>query len=266
MIRVIAIDDEPLALKQLATYIQSIPYFQLVATCASAAEARTCLEAEAVDAMFVDINMPDLNGLDFVRSLLAPPLVVFTTAYSEYAVEGFRANAVHYLLKPFTMDEFRQAAEKVRRQHDLLTQAAAAESSDAPAEAAFPDSDHATVAPEAALPPLTENDSVFLKTDYKVVRVNVRDIRYIESMGSYLRFHLAGQQRPIMALLTMKRIEDRLPANLFMRIHRSFFVNLKEIQEVSRNHVILDDDTSIPVGDLYRDAFVAYISSHYIAR
>ena len=250
MIKVLAIDDEPLALQQLATCIQQIPYFQLVGTAACAVEARGVLEHEAVDAIFIDINMPDLNGLDFVRSLLAPPLVVFTTAYSEYAVEGFRTNAVHYLLKPFSMDEFRQAAEKVRRQYELENAVSAAPG--------------AQVSDESAQ--LTESDNIFLKTDYKVVRVGVRDIRYIESMGSYLRFHLVGQQRPIMALLTMKRIEERLPASIFMRIHRSYVVNLHEIIEVSRNHVILDDATSIPVGDLYRDAFVSYLNSHFIGR
>lgn len=252
MINVIAIDDEPLALKQLAYYLQKVPYFKLTACCQSAVEAMRVIGAQQVDVMFIDINMPDLNGLDFVRSLLAPPLVVFTTAYSEYAVEGFRTNAVHYLLKPFSMDEFRQAAEKVRRQYELENAASATSSPGAQA-------------PDEAVQ-LTESDNIFLKTDYKVVRVGVRDIRYIESMGSYLRFHLVGQQRPIMALLTMKRIEERLPASIFMRIHRSYVVNLHEIVEVSRNHVILDDATSIPVGDLYRDAFVSYLNSHYIGR
>ena len=160
MIKVLAIDDEPLALQQLATCIRQIPYFQLVGTAACAVEARALLERETVDAIFIDINMPDLNGLDFVRSLLAPPLVVFTTAYSEYAVEGFRTNAVHYLLKPFSMDEFRQAAEKVRRQYELENAVSTTPDAQAPDEAA----------------PLTESDNIFLKTDYKVVRVDRKSV------------------------------------------------------------------------------------------
>ena len=123
MIRVLAIDDEPLALQQLASYIEKIPFLQLVAECQSALEARTIMNEEQIDAIFVDINMPDLSGMDFVRSLAAPPLVVFTTAYSEYAVEGFRVNAIDYLLKPFGLDDFKRAANKVKAQYDLLNTA-----------------------------------------------------------------------------------------------------------------------------------------------
>ena len=257
MIKVLAIDDEPLALQQLASYIKKIPYFELCGTMASAAEAREALENDTIDAIFIDINMPDLNGLDFVRSLLAPPIVVFTTAYSEYALEGFKVNALHYLLKPFSMDEFRQAAEKVRRQVELIR-------GSHPAKAK---ADNADSAADENVPQATvDTDAIYLKTDYKVVRVNMRDVRYVESMGSYLRFHLKDQTRPIMALLTMKKIEEHLSPNDFMRIHRSFIVNLHEIQEVSRSHVILDDNTSLPVGELYRDTFTAYINSHYLGR
>ncbi len=257
MIKVLAIDDEPLALQQLASYIKKIPYFELCGTMASAAEAREALENDTIDAIFIDINMPDLNGLDFVRSLLAPPIVVFTTAYSEYALEGFKVNALHYLLKPFSMDEFRQAAEKVRRQVELIR-------GSHPAKAK---ADNADSAADENVPQATvDADAIYLKTDYKVVRVNMRDVRYVESMGSYLRFHLKDQTRPIMALLTMKKIEEHLSPNDFMRIHRSFIVNLHEIQEVSRSHVILDDNTSLPVGELYRDTFTAYINSHYLGR
>lgn len=257
MIKVLAIDDEPLALQQLASYIKKIPYFELCGTMSSAAEAREALENDTIDAIFIDINMPDINGLDFVRSLLAPPIVVFTTAYSEYALEGFKVNALHYLLKPFSMDEFRQAAEKVRRQVELI-------------RGSHPAKAQSSVADEVAdenIPQATvDADAIYLKTDYKVVRVNMRDVRYVESMGSYLRFHLKDQTRPIMALLTMKKIEEHLSPNDFMRIHRSFIVNLHEIQEVSRNHIILDDNTSLPIGELYRDTFTAYINSHYLGR
>ena len=114
MIRCLAIDDEPLALRQLVTYIQRVPFLELAAQCQSALEAREFLAEEAVDAIFCDINMPDLNGMDFIKSLQAPPLIVFTTAYSEYAVEGFRVNAVDYLLKPFGLDDFRRAANRIK--------------------------------------------------------------------------------------------------------------------------------------------------------
>ena len=119
MIRTLAIDDEPLALKQLATYIKKVPFLELVAECQSAIDAKKILEQDMIDVMFIDINMPDLNGLDFVRTLAAPPLVVFTTAYSEYAIDGYKVNAVDYLLKPFGMDEFLRAANKVKQQYEL---------------------------------------------------------------------------------------------------------------------------------------------------
>jgi two-component system LytT family response regulator len=119
MIRCLAIDDEPLALRQLAAYIGKIPFLELAGQCQSALEARKIMEDDMIDAIFVDINMPDLNGMDFVRSLAAPPIVVFTTAYSEYAVEGYKVNAVDYLLKPFGLDDFKRAANKVKKQYDL---------------------------------------------------------------------------------------------------------------------------------------------------
>lgn len=272
-IKILAIDDEPLALQQLAAYIRKIPYFELVDSCASAAEAREVMNREAIDAIFIDINMPDLNGLEFVRSLLAPPLVVFTTAYSEYAIDGFKVNALHYLLKPFSMDEFRQAAEKVRRQMQLINgsaQAGASVSTSAPTQTqqAEADTAHSEVYEADELPAeQADSNAIYLKTDYKVVRVDVNDIRYVESMGSYLRFHLKGQaRRPIMALLTMKKIETRLPSTMFMRIHRSYIINLHDIHEVNRNQVVLEDQTSLPLGDLYRDQFNAYLNSHFLGR
>ena len=271
MMNCIIIDDEPLALTQLTGYVKRIPFLNLIKSCHDAYEAMEVMAQEKVDLLFIDINMPDLNGLDFVRSLLAPPLVVFTTAYSEYAIDGFRANAVHYLLKPFSMDEFRQASEKVHQQYSLLnartaSTATTVSTAATDAEEVFTESAAEASGDPAVLSPLTIDDSIFLKTDYKVVRINIRDIRYIESMGSYLRFHLVGQQRPIMALLAMKRIEDRLPADSFLRIHRSFFVNLRSIREISRNQVLLDDETTIPIGDLYRDALNNYLASHSLSR
>ena len=200
-IRCLAIDDEPLALQQLVTYINKVPFLELAAQCQSALEARRFLEHDTADAIFCDINMPDLNGMDFVKSLTAPPLVVFTTAYSEYAVEGFRVNAVDYLLKP----------------------------------------------------------------DYRMVKVAISAIRYVEGMSEYLKVWLDGEPKPIITLLSMKKLEERLP-DCFMRIHRSFIVNLTKIQEVNKNRVILDADTSLPIGDLYKEAFQAYLDSKFLGK
>lgn len=240
MIRVLAIDDEPLALQQLAAYIEKISFLELAGQCASALEARSKLEEEAVDAIFIDINMPDLNGLDFVRSLAMPPLVVFTTAYGEYAVEGYKVDAVDYLLKPFSLDEFRRAAAKVKRQYELTHQA----------EVSAVDSD----------------DAIFLKTEHRVVRVKLSEIVYVEGMSEYLKIHLQGQRKPLVVLLSMKKMEERLPQTVFMRIHRSFIINLREIQEVNKNRVVMGPDIYLPIGDLYRDSFNRYIESKFLGK
>ena len=240
MIKCLCIDDEPLALQQLAAYVKKIPYFELVGECQSALYAKTIMEKELVDAIFIDINMPDLNGMDFVRSLAAPPIVVFTTAYSEYAVDGYKVDAVDYLLKPFGLDDFKRAAMKVKKQYELQNSQAAIVS--------IPD----------------EDEALFLKTEYKVVRVNISDIRYVEGMSEYLKIYLTNR-KPLVVLLSMKKLEERLP-NYFMRIHRSYIINLKCIQEVNKNRVILDADTYLPIGDLYREAFNEYLSSKFLGK
>ena len=237
MIRTIAIDDEPLALQQLVTYIRKVPFLELVAECQSAIDAQKVLEQEVIDVMFIDINMPDLNGLDFVRTLAAPPLVVFTTAYSEYALEGYKVNAVDYLLKPFGMDEFMRAANKVKQQYDLTH--------------------------TAEVSRVDDNDAIFLKTEHRIVRINVTNIRYIEGMSEYLKIYLK-EGKPLVVLLSMKKMEERLSSTNFMRIHRSYIINLNEIQEVNKNRVILDQDTYLPIGDLYRDQLNRYIESKFL--
>ncbi|MBO4813887.1 MAG: response regulator transcription factor [Muribaculaceae bacterium] len=240
MIRCLAIDDEPLALKKLATYIKKIPFLELADTCQSAQEALEPINNNMVDAIFVDINMPDLNGLEFVKTLQDPPIVVFTTAYSEYAVEGYKVNAIGYLLKPFSLEEFKEVAEKVKNQYDLI-KTASVSTADA-------------------------DDTIFLKTEYKIIRISLSEISHIEAMSEYLRIFLDGKTRPIVVLLSMKKMEERLPSSTFMRVHRSYIINLKKIREVSRNHIFLTNDADIPVGDLYKDAFNAYIASKFLSK
>lgn len=240
MIRCLAIDDEPLALKKLATYIKKIPFLELADTCQSAQEALEPINNNMVDAIFVDINMPDLNGLEFVKTLQDPPIVVFTTAYSEYAVEGYKVNAIGYLLKPFSLEEFKEVAEKVKNQYDLIKTASVSTADD--------------------------DDTIFLKTEYKIIRISLSEISYIEAMSEYLRIFLDGKTRPIVVLLSMKKMEERLPSSTFMRVHRSYIINLKKIREVSRNHIFLTNDADIPVGDLYKDAFNAYIASKFLSK
>lgn len=233
MIKVIAIDDEPLALLQLQKMVEATPFFTLVAACSSAFEAMQVMEHEDVDAMFVDINMPDLSGLDFVKTLTSAPLLVFTTAYSQYAIDGYKVNAIDYLLKPFGLPEFQRAAAKVRQQYELIQKA----------------HDESDVC----------GDILFVKVDYRVVKVNVNDIRYIESMGEYMRIYLTNGS-VLMTLLSIKRIGEMLPKDRFVRIHRSYLVNMLHVVEIARLRFKMDADTYLPVGDMYKDDVQRYIN------
>lgn len=240
MIRCLAIDDEPLALKQLVSYIMQTPFLELVAACQSAVEAKEILHNEQIDALFVDINMPDLNGLDFVKSLSTPLLVVFTTAYSEFALEEYKVNAIDYLLKPFGLDDFIRAAQKVKKQYELMN--------------------------AVSVSVVDMDDAIFFKTEYKIVRVDIKQIMYVESMSEYLKIHLVDEPKPIIVLLSMKKIEERLPMNSFMRVHRSYIINLKMIKEVNKSRIIMNSDTYIPIGDNYRDAFNNYLNTKFLTK
>ena len=244
MIRCIAIDDEPLALQQIVAYIGKVPFLELAAQCQSALEARQFLEQDTIDAIFCDINMPDLNGMEFVKSLTVPPLVVFTTAYSEYAVEGFRVNAVDYLLKPFGLQDFQRAANRLKERLESSVASS-------------------TVVGGSAAE--TTDDTIFLKTEYRIVKVSISDIRYVEAMSEYLKVWLSSESKPIITLLSMKKMEERLP-NTFMRIHRSYIVNLTKIQEVNKNRIIMDAETYLPIGDLYKEAFQAYLDTKFLGK
>ena len=247
MIKCIAVDDEPLALKKLVTYIKKIPYLELAAQCHSAIEAQHVIEQQEVDAIFLDINMPDLNGMDFAKSLQHDhskgPIMVFTTAYSEYAIEGYKANAVGYLLKPYGFDEFEAAAQKVRDVCDIRQQALG----DATAQ-------------------IGDDGTIYVKSDYKIVRIAIEHIRYIEAMSEYLRIACDDRDKPVIVLLSMKKIEEHLPSSRFMRIHRSYIINLNKLREVKKNHVVLDDNSTMPIGDNYKDAFMAYLNSKFLTK
>ena len=259
MIRVLTIDDEPLALQQVVAYIRKIPFFELVAQCQSAIEAREVMDREPVDAIFCDINMPDLSGMDFVRQLPVRPIIVFTTAYSEYAIEGYKVDAVDYLLKPFGFADFQRAALKVQKVAAALANETAAIAAPAPA-----------TAPKSG----QTDDTIFVKTDYKTVRISLSDIRYIEGMSEYLKLYLDSQPKPVITLLSMKKMEEFLPQS-FMRIHRSYIVNLDKVQEVNKNRVILgpaasqpvgSDDVYLPIGDNYKEQFNDYLSTRFLGK
>jgi len=237
MITCIAIDDEPLALKQMVSYIEKTPFLILLEKFESALAAISFVQDNEVDLMFVDINMPDLSGMDFVKSLNNPPKVIFTTAYSEYAIEGFKVDAVDYLLKPIGYSDFLKAAEKAK---------------------------------ERIKPTVSENTEVesndkflFIKSEYKILRINLSDIKYIEGMREYLRIHIENQQA-VMTLMSMKKLEEFLPPKDFMRVHRSYIVNLNKITSIERNRIIFDKKVYIPVSEQYKSKFQKYLDNNFL--
>lgn len=244
MLKCIAIDDEPLALRQLKSYIEKIPYLELTATCNNALEAQQLLASQHVDLIFVDINMPDLSGVEFVRSLVDRPMVIFTTAYSEYAVEGFKLDAVDYLLKPFSFADFSRSAGKANSLYELRHNQRAGE-------------------PEAtpeALP--KDKEYISVKADYKVSLVKISNIVYLESEGEYVRMHLADGTT-ITTLFRLKNMEAALPSDMFMRVHRSYIVNLRCIKGYVRGRVFLSDTAYVPIGENYKESFQHYIESNF---
>ncbi len=234
-IRCVAVDDEPLALEQIGNYIERTPFLELVSLCNNALSTLEILRKELVDLMFVDISMPDLSGMDMVKSLDSKPLIIFTTAFSEYALEGFRVNALDYLLKPFGYTEFLTAVNKVKPGFDNLK---------------------ASVEHREA-----EMNHLFVKSGYKLVRIELDDIKYIESMHEYVRFHLVTG-KPVMTLASMKSIEEMLPSGRFIRVHRSFIVNTDWIKVIERNRIIFDNNVLIPVSDQYKGKFQEFLNKN----
>lgn len=237
-IKCIAIDDEPLALQQIKSYIHKMPFMELVAACSDTFSAMEVMGRTHIDAIFADINMPDLNGLDFIRSLENSPLVVFTTAYSDYAIAGYKVNAVDYLLKPYGFDDFFAAATKVKKQFDLEHNEPAA-----PAQEA-------------------QQGFIYVKSDHSMSRIDTSTILYIEAMGEYVRIYTTSSERPHTALLSMKKVEQTLAGGAFLRVHKSYIVNMSLLTSVNKSSIILGKDICIPIGYAYKTEVEAFVESH----
>lgn len=235
MIKVIIVDDEPLAQDVLETYVEKFPELSLVQKCNNALEANEVLKNQDIDLMFLDIQMPQLTGIDFLKTLTRPPLVIFTTAYPNYALEGFELNALDYLLKPISLERFIKAVNKAVEQIKLQrnepgsTSSSAAEGGDHP-------------------------DYIFVKADKKLVKVNYHDIIYIEGLKDYVIIRMENQR--VITLQTMKSLEDKLPAPRFKRIHRSYIINIDKINAIVGNMVEVMEKNQpkhLPIGKNYRD-------------
>ncbi|NJC27301.1 LytR/AlgR family response regulator transcription factor [Neolewinella antarctica] len=236
MINAIIVDDEPLAQDILETYLEKIPQIDLIAKCDNAFEANDVLKAQDVDLMFLDINMPQLTGTDFLRGLKDPPVTIFTTAYPNYALDGFELNALDYLVKPISTERFLQACNRAIEQVELTQKANAGEVEDG------------------------GPGFFFVKADKKLVRVNLDDIVYIEGLKDYVIIRLPNDR--VITLQTMKSLEVRLPESSFQRVHRSYIVNLKRIEAVDGNSIEVKEKgkiTSLPVGKSYREVLSSRI-------
>lgn len=239
----IVIDDEPLAVRQMESYIARIPFLTHLKSFDNAVDARQWLsEANSADVIFVDINMPELTGVDFVRGLENHHLVIFTTAYSEYAVEGFKLDAIDYLLKPFNFATFERAANKAHSVAELL-----ALRNEANAEQNIPISEQSA-----------DRECISIRADHKTTLVRYSNIIYLESAGEYIRLHLADGTK-LVTLFRMKNMETELPAERFIRVHRSYIVNTEHITGYTKGRVFLTGEEYVPIGDNYKETFTAIV-------
>ncbi len=243
MINVIIVDDEPLAQDVLETYIEKLPDLNLLQKCSNALEANEALKNHKVDLMFLDIQMPQLTGIDFLKTLVDPPIVIFTTAYPNYAIEGFELNALDYLLKPISLDRFMKAVNKASEQIQLQRNVNAEGDSEAEAS--------------------DNKEFIFVKADKKLIKVNYRDIIYIEGLKDYVIIRQDADR--VITLQTMKSLESKLPSEHFKRIHRSFIVNLDRINAIVGNMVeVMEKGKAkhLPIGKNYRDELLEIINKN----
>jgi DNA-binding LytR/AlgR family response regulator len=243
MINVLIVDDEPLALDILETYISQMPELNLVKRCSNALEANEALKNYSIDLMFLDIQMPQLTGIDFVKTLAKPPLIVFTTAYSNYAIQGFELNALDYLLKPISLDRFMKSVNKAVEQLGLMKK-----------EESGLQGGHSGA---------ESQDFFFVKADKKLVKVNFDDIIYIEGLKDYVIIRLVSGR--VITLQTMKSLEDKLPSPTFRRIHRSYIVAMSKIMAIEGNMVeVMEKNIPklLPIGKNYRDELLELIDKN----
>ncbi len=228
MIQCIAIDDEPLALELLTDNISKLPFLQLVAACDSAIDAMKVLQQQPVDLVFLDIQMPGLTGLQFIQSLKEKPMFILVTAYDKYALEGFNLDVVDYLVKPVPLERFIKACNKANELYQLKTKQKAPAADNAPGY-------------------------FFVNVDYSLLKVIFSDITYIEGLKDYIRIHLKSSSKPVITRMSMKSLEDQLPASQFVRVHKSYMVSMEHVTAVRKNSLFIDA-LELPVSDNYRDA------------
>ncbi len=227
MISCIAIDDEPLALQLINQYCEKIPFLQLKKVFTNPDEAKAYLLANKTDLIFLDIQMPDINGVQFYKNLLHKPAVIFTTAFKDYAVDGFNVDAIDYLLKPFEYDRFLKAAYKAKEYIDFLS------SQD------------------------LQLNSLYIKVNYEMMKINLKDIDLIEALDDYIKIHI--KPTPVLTLMTLKNMQEKLPQKEFVRVHRSYIVPINKVEKFSKNKLVVAGK-EIPIGSSYADAYDKLLS------
>jgi two-component system, LytTR family, response regulator len=227
--RCIIIDDEPLARELLEDNIRHVPRLQLAASCRNAGEAMQIMQEQAIDLVFCDIKMPAINGLQFVRSMQQKPMIIFVTAYQEFAFDGFELDVLDYLLKPVPLERFLKACNKAIKQYDDQKNL------------------HTRVLPQ--------NDHLFVYADYTLIRLNHQEITHIEGLKDYVKLYRSGQPKPLLSRITIKALEEQLPSRHFFRTHKSFIVNLNYVQSIGKGRIKLNG-AEVPYGESYKDVIV----------
>lgn len=231
------IDDEPLASQLIASYIEKTPFTQLVGTYSSAQEAIKTILDNQVDLVFLDIEMPQLNGLEFAKIIPPTTRIIFTTAYDQYAIQGFKVDALDYLLKPISYEDFLASANKAQRWIEIQRNSSSQGST---------------------------RDYVIVKSEYRLVQIPTSDILFIEGLKDYVKIYTVDEQKSIMTLMNMKTLEQSLPST-FMRVHRSFIVNTTKIKIIERNRIVFGNKY-IPISDSYKQIFSDYVATHLLSQ
>ncbi len=237
MIKCLLIDDEPLALDLLEGYVKSTPFLKLVARCNSAIAAMEIIEKEDIDLIFTDIQMPNLSGMEFSKMIVEKGTkIIFTTAFEEFALESYKVNTIDYLVKPISYPEFFSAANKAKEH--ISNKLASIEAT------------------------TYKDEYIFVKSDYKLIKIDLKDLIYIEGLKDYVKYYTVNSEKPILSLKSMKSLEEELSNKNFMRVHRSFLVNLKKITTVERSRIIFEKKY-IPISEKYKEIFQKFIDSNF---
>jgi DNA-binding LytR/AlgR family response regulator len=229
------VDDEPLAIHLLNRYISQTAFLHCEARCSSAIEAMEMLNNTKIDLIFMDIQMPELNGMEFSRTLSKDIRIIFTTAFDDYALEGFKVNALDYLLKPFNYEEFLIAANKAKEWYELVQSKQQAVAEDT-------------------------HNFIFVKSEYKQVKIDLSEVLYFEGLKDYVKIWLKGVPKAVLTIMSLKSLENQLPTSKFMRVHRSFIIALDKIQVVERGQVIMQNAIHIKIADQYKEKFQSFVS------